>query len=75
MVSKDENYTPDPWHTPGGLARAKALSKTQRKEIARKGGLARRANMTSDERKESARKAVQARWKRVKALKRAVKPE
>lgn len=50
----------------GGPARAKALSKRRRKQIAQSGGKARAAKMTPEERSAAARKAIRARWRKAK---------
>lgn len=50
----------------GGKARAKALSKNELSESARKAGKARLKTMSAQERSEIARKAVQARWAKKK---------
>lgn len=47
--------------TLGGKARAKALTSTERSEIARQGAKARASKLSKAERSEIARKAVQAR--------------
>jgi len=46
----------------GGLARAKKLTKAEKRAIGKKGGEARAANMTPTQRSRAARKAVKARW-------------
>jgi hypothetical protein len=51
----------------GGFARAKALSKARRKQIASIAGRTGRQNMTAKQRRASAMKALLARWKRKKA--------
>ena len=51
----------------GGLARAKALSSSERSEIARKAGKARLTKLSKAERSRIAAQAAQARWKKKKA--------
>jgi len=50
----------------GGKARAKALSKEKRSELARKAGKARLKTISAEERSAIARGAVQARWAKKK---------
>jgi len=53
----------------GGLARAKALTAEERREIARMGAVALNKGTTKAERRKAARKAVLARWAKAKTKK------
>ena len=63
-MSKKKPLTAAELQSMGGKARAAALSKKERSEIARKAGKARAESLSADERSRIAKKAVAAREKK-----------